>query len=387
MAYGEDQRAALDPEGAGRARREIAAWPGYAPTPLRSLPGLAAALGVRSVLYKDEAGRFRLGSFKALGGAYAVYRWLAGELERSAGMDGVSAAALAAGEHTARTRNLTVCCATDGNHGRSVAWGGRTFGCRCVIYIHQAVSEGRRRAIEALGATVHRVPGSYDDAVRQAAADAASRGWTVVSDTSYPGYTSIPRDVMHGYTLMVDEILSRLPADQCPTHVFVQGGVGAVAAAVCARLWWEFGGERPCFVVAEPDGAACLFESAVAGRPVALAQAPETLMAGLACGEVSLLAWDVLAPGADFFACVPDAAAVDLMRALADGVSGDAPVVAGESAVAGLAVAVAACAGGGARELALGPESRVLVFGTEGATDPALYRAIVGREAHEVSAE
>ena len=384
-AYGPELRAILDSAGLEAARREISAWPGYAPTPLIALPGLAARAGLGAVWYKDEGERFGLGSFKALGGAYAVARLLCREIEARAGAVTVGTSDLLSGVHRGVVADITVCTATDGNHGRSVAWGARTFGCACVIYIHATVSEGRKAAIESFGAEVRRVSGNYDDSVRRAAADSAANGWHLVSDTSWEGYSDIPRDVMHGYMVMADEAIGQFPGGAAPSHVFVQGGVGGLAAAVLAVFWDRFGARRPRFVVAEPENAACLYESARAGRRIAVTGDLDTLMAGLAAGEVSLLAWDILRAGCDALATVSDAAARDLMRLLADGCGGDPPIVAGESAVAGLAAAVAAVRDTGqARTLGLDGGSRILVIGSEGATDPALYREIVGRTAEEV---
>jgi diaminopropionate ammonia-lyase len=384
-APGADLEAVLSPDGFARARALIERWPGYTPTPLVGLPGLARQLGVDRVWYKDEAGRFGLGSFKALGGAYAVAELIL----RKAAAEGIDAApsieALLAGRYRAVAAQVTVCCATDGNHGRSVAWGARLFGCRAVIYIHATVSGGRMRAIEAYGAEVRRVAGNYDDSVRQAAADATAEGWTVVSDTSYEGYTEIPKDVMQGYGVMAAEALEQLPAGERPSHVFVQGGVGGLAAAVCMQTWWRFAEARPRLVVVEPENAACLLASARSGHPAVIEGDLETVMAGLSCGEPSLLAWEVLDQGADVFMSVPDEAAIAMMRLLADGVGDDPPIVAGESAVAGLAGAIAAAENAGLRDrLRLDGASRVLVFGTEGATDPELYESIVGRPPESV---
>lgn len=368
-------------------RSQITKWPGYAPTPLRPLPGLASAIGVGAIFYKDESARFGLGSFKALGGAYAVFRQLAASVRREAGVERVASEDLIGGRYRAITSRITATCATDGNHGRSVAWGARMFGCRCVIYVHETVSVGRVGAIESYGAEVRRVPGTYDDAVRQAAADAARNGWIVVSDTSYPGYRDIPRDVMQGYTVMVEEALTQLPPGERLSHAFVQAGVGGLAAAVCTYLQEALGPERPRFIVVEPEKAACLFASAEAGQPVAVGGALDTIMAGLACGVPSLLAWDVLNQGVDGFMTVPDAAGADAMRLLAAGTAGDPPLVAGESAVAGLAALLCACAQPRLRqELELTAESRILLIGSEGATDPEVYRNIVGRAAEEVAA-
>jgi diaminopropionate ammonia-lyase len=364
------------------AKQEITSWPGYRPTPLRSLAGLARTAQVGDIFYKDEAERFGLGSFKALGGAYAVFRLLQQEFLQ-AKQSRISSADLTSGRHAALTANITVTCATDGNHGRSVAWGARTFGCRCVIYVHETVSDGRCTAIAAYGAEVRRVKGTYDDAVRQAAHDAASEGWHVVSDTSYEGYTDVPRDVMQGYSLMVEEALVQAP--RRPSHVFVQGGVGGLAAGVCSYLWERFGAARPRFVVVEPSKADCLYRSAVAGRPTPAEGALDTIMAGLACGEVSVLAWRILQPGSDCFMTIEDSAAADCMRLLADGAHGDAPGVSGESAVAGLAGFLLASRDGNARRrLDLRHDSSILVFGTEGATDREVYTRIVGRTPEQV---
>jgi diaminopropionate ammonia-lyase len=358
----------LTAEGFAAAEREIASWPGYAATPLVRLDGLARRLGLAAVWYKDERGRFGLKSFKALGGAYAVRRVL---------------------EREARpARELTVTCATDGNHGRSVAWGARLFGCHCVIFIHATVSEGRAEAIRRYGAEVVRVPGNYDDAVRYAAAEAARHGWFVVSDTSYAGYRDVPVDVMHGYGVMAAEILRQLPAGELPTHVFVQVGVGALAAAICASFWLAWGARRPRFVAVEPARADCLARSIEAGRPVAVHGDLETVMAGLACGEVSELAWEILREGTDAALAIGDDWALEAVRALADPRDGDPVIVAGETGGAGLAAALALRERPDLRtQLGLDARSRVLLLGSEGDTDPEIYRRIVGKSAEELLAQ
>jgi diaminopropionate ammonia-lyase len=363
----------LPEAGFRRAAAEIASWPGYAATPLHDLPDVAAAAGIAAVAYKDEGGRFGLGSFKALGGAYAVLRLLVAELARRGVALSASSAELLAGRHAEATRNITVTCATDGNHGRSVAWGAQRFGARCVIFVHAGVSRNRRDAIAGYGAEIREVPGHYDDSVREAAAVAEREGWFVVSDTSWPGYTEVPRDVMQGYRLMAQEALAAMAAP--PTHVFVQGGVGGVAAAVAVQLRASGAGAAK-LVVVEPDRAACLLNSARAGALTPAEGDLDTLMAGLACGEPSLLAWQELERSGFAFMAVPDAAAVDAMRLLA---RRDPPVVAGESAVAGLAGLLLAAGDATARAtLGLDAGSRVLLFGTEGATDAALYAELVG---------
>jgi diaminopropionate ammonia-lyase len=358
------------PEGGfRRAREEITGWEGYAPTPLVALEAVAQAARLASVHWKDEGGRFGLGSFKALGGAYAVMKLLQVELAKRGIANSASAAELAAGTHREATRAITVTCATDGNHGRSVAWGAQRFGAACVIFVHEGVSQGRRDAIARYGAEIRIVPGTYDDAVRAAQREATERGWFVVSDTSYAGYTEVPRDVMQGYRLMADEAAEAIPAP--PTHVFIQGGVGGLAAAVSVQMRARYGLEGPRIVLVEPERAACLMASAEAGEPVAVEGELDTLMAGLACGEPSLLAWQELERAGFAFMAIPDASAVDCMRLLA---RRQPPLVAGESAVAGLAGLLLAAREPFARTaLGLTEASRVLLFGTEGATDPELY--------------
>ena len=358
-----------------RVKLDISSWPGYQATPLVSLSEIAGSEGVKAVLYKDEGGRFGLGSFKALGGSYAVQRLVekqvSEELKRP-----VSVAEILHERLGAKT-DLVVACATDGNHGRSVAWAAKLFGLKCFVYVHSNVSEPRQRALEALGAAVVRVPGVYDDAVAQVAADAEARGWTVVSDTSYPGYTTIPMDVMIGYTMMLDEILREAPSPV--THVFVQCGVGAMPAAVCAY----FALKAPLIqtIVVEPERAACLLESAKRGHIVNLDGDLATVMAGLACGHPSQLAWDVLSKGASAFMTAPEELAIRAVRMLARRTPS---VVAGETGASGLAGFLAASRSAEREALGLNEESVVLLIGTEGATDPLLYEKIVQLEDDQV---
>jgi diaminopropionate ammonia-lyase len=355
----------LPAAGFRRAKAEITGWDAYAPTPLLDLPLPG------TVRLKDEAGRFGLGSFKALGGAYAVANLLGDALSRQGIAPSAGSADLAAGRFAEAASRIIVTCATDGNHGRAVAWAAARFHCHCVIFLHATVSAGREAAIAAFGAEIRRVPGTYDDAVRACARAAEAAGWFVVSDTSWPGYTEVPRDIMQGYRLMADEAAEQWTGPP-PTHVFIQGGVGGAAAAVSAQMRARWG-TGPALVVVEPERAACLLASARAGRITSVAGGLDTIMAGLACGEPSLLAWQELERAAAAFMAIPDAAAIDTMRFLAG-----LGVVAGESGVAGLAALRLALADTAASAaLGLSPASRVLTFSTEGATDPALYAALV----------
>jgi diaminopropionate ammonia-lyase len=371
--YPVELRGILSSAAAAKARRVITGWPGYAPTPLVDLKGLARELDIARLGYKNEAARFGLGSFKALGGAYGVYCMLC------RAQSAPSSSPHGSTELTARADEFVVTTATDGNHGRSVAWGARLFGCRAVVFVHERVSSWRVEQIGSYGAKVVLVAGTYDDAVRAARDAADANGWLLVSDTSGPENLPITRDVMAGYTLLIHEALEQFGMLPPPTHVLVQAGVGGLAAALLAYLWELLGADRPRLVVVEPERADCLFQSACQGRPVAIGGDLHTLMAGLSCGEPSYPAWQLLSRGADAFCTVPDSIVAPTMRLLAAGSCGDPHIVAGESAVAGLAALTMIARSPALREsCALTPDSGVLLIGTEGATDVTLYRALVG---------
>ena len=344
-------------------------------TPLHALPTLARELGVGAIHIKDEGLRLGLGSFKALGGSYAVIRLVldaASELLDRV----VDVAELHAPDVRAVAAAMTFACATDGNHGRSVAQGARLVGARAVVFVHSGVSQERVDAIARFGAEIVRAAGAYDDSVEEAARVAAKNGWTIVSDTSWPGYERIPALVMQGYTAMVREALRQLP--QPPTHVFVQAGVGGVAAAVAGHLAVALADQRPMFVVVEPARAACVYESARAGRPVRIDQGEPTVMAMLECYEPSLIAWRVLSRVADGFMTVEEEDAVAAMKRLARPLGADPAIVAGESGGVGLAGLTTALLDPGAcKALRLGAQSRIFVINTEGATDPLRYAELV----------
>ena len=356
--------------------RHLAARGSSQPTPLHGLPGLATELRLSNIHLKDEGFRLGLGSFKALGGAYAVIRLVLEEAGRVLGRE-VGIAELGSPEVRRVAAGMTFACATDGNHGRSVAQGAQFVGAAAAIFVHGGVSEERIAAIARYGARMIRVGGTYDDSVDEAARVAEANGWTVVSDTSWPGYERIPGLVMQGYTAMLREALRAMA--EPPTHVFVQAGVGGVAAALAGHLAILFGDRRPRFVVVEPARAACVFETAKAGQVVKIAHGEATVMAMLECYVPSLVAWRILAKTADAFMTVEEEEAVAVMNRLARPLPGDPPVVAGESGGAGLAGVIRA-AGDPAMRPALGLDetSRVLAFVTEGATDPGRYMELVG---------
>lgn len=373
----------LSRQGFAEAFREIGTWPGYKPTPLVTLPGFARDVRVGEVLYKNEAGQFGLGSFKALGGAYAVARVLARDLKRRGIAEAATAADLAAGRYKDAVKTITVTSATDGNHGRSVAWGARMFGCKAVIVIHETVSEGRRAAIAAYGAEVVRVKGGYDDSVRHTFAEAEKNGWYVVQDTGTETYRDVPADITYGYGVIAEEILREVSSP--PTHVIVQAGVGGVASAVCARFWQHWGAERPRFIVLEPAKAACVTASIAAGKITNVTGDIDSVMAGLSCGEVSELAWEVLETGANGAVVIDDKWAAEGMRRFASATAGDPPIVAGECSGGAVGALMALNARDDLRDiLGINATSRVALIGTEGATDPVIYETMVGRRPDEV---
>ncbi|KLK94510.1 diaminopropionate ammonia-lyase [Microvirga vignae] len=348
----------------------------HAPTPLHTLPTLAAELGAGTIHVKDEGFRLGLGSFKALGGSYAVIRIVLEEASRRLGRQ-IDVAELHSPEVRSIAAGMTVACATDGNHGRSVAQGAQLVGAKSAIFVHSGVSDERVAAIARFGAQMIRVEGTYDDSVAEAVRVASEKGWTVVSDTSWPGYERVPELVMQGYTALVSEALRQLP--EVPTHVFVQAGVGGVAAAVAGHLALVLGDKRPIFVVVEPARAACLFETAQAGHPVKIEHGAPTVMAMLECYEPSLVAWRVLSRVADAFMIVDEEDAVAVMNRLARPAGNDPAIVAGESGGAGLAGLVRAAASPDIKAaLHLTGASRVFVINTEGATDPERYAELVG---------
>ncbi|WP_312530045.1 diaminopropionate ammonia-lyase [Comamonas sp.] len=386
-AYPTDLQAIMCVERAQESRRWLSSWQGIArqATPLRDLPGLAQQLGIASFSLKDESLRSSLGSFKALGAPVALVRQI---LRLHPGLD---PAAILSGRYAEQLRGYTVISATDGNHGRSLAAAARDAGCGCQIVLHAQVSAEREQAIAAYGAEIVRIAGNYDASVEEAARLAQVNGWQVISDTSYEGYEDIPRDVMQGYSTIAAEVIEQTGTQpggaSAFSHVFLQGGVGGMAAGLASYLWEVHGAQRPRLVVVEPAQADCLLQSAIQGRPAQATGSVDSVMAGLACGETSPLAWKFLAPSVDHFMTVEDDAAIAAMRTLAQGVGGDIPVVAGESGVAGLA-ALQVLRGDAAGWAALGldAQSRVLIINTEGATAPQVYAELVGEPAAAVEA-
>lgn len=356
-----------------KVKKEISSWQNYKATPMHSLEKLARQVGVNKIYYKDEHYRFGLKSFKALGGAYAVSDLLVEELKKN-GID-ANSKDLIDRKYYSITKEITVACATDGNHGKSVAWGANMFGCKCEIFIHSLVSENRRNEIEKYGAVVNRIEGNYDDSVRITSDVAREKKYFIISDTSYEGYTEIPKNVMQGYTVMVDEALEQIK--EKPTHVFLQGGVGGMAAAVVSFIQETYGKDSPKFIVVEPKNASCLFESAKNEKPTIVEGQLDTIMAGLSCGEVSLIAWDILKNSITAFVTIGDESIAPTMQLLANNPN---PIIAGESGVAGLAGFLAISNNEEIKnQLCINECSNILFFGTEGDTDIQMYKKLIAQ--------
>jgi diaminopropionate ammonia-lyase len=365
---------------------EVHTWPEYSPQPLHSLDHSAKSLGIHRLYYKDESRRFgtTLGSFKALGAPYAVYSLLADHVAESTGIR-PTAQQLRNRDFLSITSRITVCVATDGNQGRGLAYAALTFGCRCVTYIHSHVSPHRKEAMEELGAIVIRIDGEYENSVQRARQDARLNGWHFVSSTSWDDFASpIPRNVMNAYMVMVKEALDQIPDPNAITHVFMQGGVGSIAAAVFLGFMDRRPTYPPNFIMVEPIEADCLYQTAVHGQPTPSKGTLRTIMAGLACREVSPAAWKVLDWLTSDFLAIPDSWAATAMQQLAQG-AGDIPIVCGESAAGGMGTLMAAASNPNLYEqLGLSQNSQCVLFGCEGATDPTIYKDITGFSPDEV---
>ncbi len=357
--------------------------PGYRMSPLKSLPHLAARLGLGGIWVKDESARLDLSSFKVLGGSYAIYQLI----KKRLGMENedISFSELSDAKLRKKLGNLIFAAATDGNHGRGVAWSASQMGFDSVIYVHKHTSTARIQSIERNGGRVVVVDGNYDDAVRKLYQDAQVNGWEVVSDTAWEGYADVPKWVMQGYSTMLSETQEQLAGQGLskPTHLFVQAGVGSLAAAAIGFYYNLFGNQRPQSVVVEPTKAACLYQSALMddGQPHSVGGDLDTIMAGLACGDPNPIAWQILQYCADFFAICPDYVAAKGMRVYGVPLEDDPFIVSGESGAVTLGALMYIMEYEGAQEmrskLGLGADSQILLINSEGNTSPDDFRNVV----------
>ena len=370
-------------EQAQTVRRFHQSFPEYSVTPLVELKSLAEELGVSNIFVKDESYRFGLNAFKVLGGSYAIAREIGTRMGISE--EELTLARLLQPDVQARLGQLRFVTATDGNHGRGVAWTAKRLGHRAVVFMPKGTAEERLENIRKLGAEASITDCNYDDSVRLARQYAVEHEGIVVQDTSWEGYHNVPLHSMQGYTTMGAEIVEQLAAygDQAPTHVFLQAGVGAMAGAMAGFIADYYKEARPVITIVEPTKADCLYRTALAndGKLHIVDGALDSIMAGLCCGEPCSIGWQQLAAYADNFVAMPDKAAALGMRVLGNPVGNDAAVVSGESGAAGLGLAVAALR---ERDLAqlkgslqLDAESVILCISTEGATDVANYRRIM----------
>jgi len=358
--------------------------PGYQATPLVRLDALAERLGVKRVYVKDESKRFGLNAFKGLGGIYAVTKILCRELGLN--IRNVSFSDLQTPEIREKIKDIVFITATDGNHGRGVAWAASRYGCKSYIYMTKGTAQSRVDAVKAAGAEDVIVTDlNYDDTVRLAAKRAEENGWMLTQDTAWEGYEEIPLWITQGYTTMGAEILDQLRLDGAPrpTHLFLQAGVGSFAGGLLGYFANRFEGKPPATVIMEPLNVACVFESALAadGKPRAVTGLQETIMAGLNCGEPCLTTWGILRDWASFYAACPDYVTAKGMRTLANPFGSDPRIVSGESGAVGtglLALIMEREDLAKVRKImGLGPESVILLVSTEGDTDPANYFEVV----------
>lgn len=358
--------------------------PGYRATPLYCLPELAGHLGVSRIYVKDESLRFGLKAFKALGATWAVAGIICEKLGWSLSAVDFSELKKAA----VRLTDLTFVTATDGNHGRGLAWTAAQLGFKAVVYMPAGSARVRVKTIENEGAMVRVTENNYDDTVRLAAEAAKTNGWHLVQDTAFEGYEKIPSWIVQGYTTMAEEVLEQLKAEalELPTHLFLQAGVGSMAASVLGYYANTLGKDCPRTFIVEPAQADCFYQSALAddGTPKTVRGELKTMMAGLACGKPSPFAWRILRDFADgYFICPDEIAAVGMVQ-LAKPLGNDPPVVSGESGAVGIGLLRELLSGGRydgiRRAMKLDRASRVLCFSTEGDTDPDNYRAIVNPE-------
>jgi diaminopropionate ammonia-lyase len=357
--------------------------PEYKVTPLHSLDELSKQLGVSNIWVKDESYRFGLNAFKVLGGSYAVGKYLAEKL--NVDISELSFEKLRSKEVKERLGDITFVTATDGNHGRGIAWAANQLGQKSVVFMPKGSSEIRLDNTRKEGAEASITDLNYDDAVRLANKYADEHNGVLIQDSAWEGYEEIPTWIMQGYVTLVDEALDQIKANgkDMPTHVFLQAGVGSFAGIVQGYLASKFGKDRPTTVIVEPKDAACIYKSAKAndGKPHAVIGFMPTIMAGLACGEPSTVGWKILRDYSDMYISCPDYVAARGMRILGHPLKGDPKVISGESGAVGLGILSLILNENSLKVIAeilnINKDSKILIISTEGDTDPDNYRKVV----------
>ncbi|HDK7155857.1 TPA: diaminopropionate ammonia-lyase [Clostridium botulinum] len=366
-----------------KARDFHQSFPQFTKTPLVNLDNLAKHLGIAGVYVKDESYRFGLNAFKVLGGSFSMGKYLAKRLGKD--ISELSYEKLTSEEARKKLGDITFITATDGNHGRGVAWTATQLNQKSIVYMPKGSSLTRLENIRKEGAKASITEFNYDDAVRLAASEAKENGWVMVQDTAWEGYEEIPTWIMQGYGTMASEALEQLRElnVEKPTHIFVQAGVGSLAGAVQGYFASVFKDQCPITVIVEADEADCLYRSAVAGdgKPRAVTGDMPTIMAGLACGEANTIGWEVLKSYSSTFVSCPDWVSANGMRMLGNPIKEDKKIISGESGSVTSGLLNAIMTNDDMKELReqlkLDENSRVLLFSTEGDTDPDKYRKIV----------
>lgn len=363
-----------------KARAFHESFPQYTETPLADLKNMSSYLGLGSVKIKDESYRFGLNAFKVLGGSYAMARYIASETGRD--VSELPYEVLTSQELKDDFGTATFFSATDGNHGRGVAWAANKLGQKAVIIMPKGSTQTRLKNIQKENAKAWISDVNYDECVRQAAALAAKEEHgVVIQDTAWEGYTEIPSWIMEGYGTMADEACEQY--GERPTHIFVQAGVGSLAGAMVGYFANKYKDNPPKMIVVEAAAAACLYKGAVAGdgNPRIVDGDMPTIMAGLACGEPNIISWDILKNHVDCFIAAEDSVAARGMRMLNAPLKGDAQVTSGESGAAPFGALATIMMHDEYKDLRnqleLGPDSKVLLFSTEGDTDPERWKNII----------
>ena len=369
------------PEHTEKVNAFHASFPEYAPTPLANLKNLAGALGVASIHVKDESWRFGLNAFKVLGGSYAIGSYIAQRLGKD--ISELPYEVMTGEAVRKELGDLTFVTATDGNHGRGIAWTANRLGQKSVVYMPKGSAAERLANIRALGADASITDLNYDDAVRLANEGAEKYGWIMVQDTAWEGYEDIPGWIMEGYTTMAHEAVKQLQGEK-PTHIFLQAGVGAMSGGITGYFADLYGdAERPVITIVEPNKADCIYRTAKAddGRLHFVKGEMNSIMAGLCCGEPCTIGWNVLKDHADNFVSMPDYVAAKGMRVLGNPLGDDPRVISGESGAATLGFVAEVMQNPSLdwlrEEIGLDENSRILCFSTEGDTDKENYRRIV----------
>ena len=333
------------------AYKTISKWQKYQPTPLENLNKLSKELNLKNIFYKDESKRFGLKSFKALGGAYAVEKMTKGR------------------------KKVTVSTATAGNHGKSVAWGAKNLGLNCKIFISENVSETRAEEMRNLNAEVIRVKGNYEDSLKFCKEESKKNNWEIIQDVAWPDYELVPKLTMAGYSTIIKEI--SVQTNEYITHIFLQAGVGGMAAGLVAGVANYFK-KVPKIIIVEPENANCVMQSIENNTPTSVDIKKESIMGGMSCGEVSLVPWQILKNSVNNCVSVSDKFVSQTVAMLADKLVCDISIEGGECSTPGITSLISCCNNDETKSaLEINENSNILLIGCEGSADIELYQKLL----------